>query len=102
MTPRSSSPSFSASPTFHEIVVAAPGGPTTGHAVDAPALADDGHPLARHESPVGDGEARLERVGAEQRRDVLGREADEARRMWLADHVLTISKAAAVSVKRGR
>jgi hypothetical protein len=30
MTPRSSSPSFSASPTFHEIVVAGPGGPTTG------------------------------------------------------------------------
>ena len=30
ITPRSSRPSFSASPTFHEIVVLAPGGPTTG------------------------------------------------------------------------
>ena len=86
MTPRSSSPSFSASPTFHEIVVDGAGRADHRHAVDAPALADDGHALARHEAPVRDREARLERVGAEQRRHVLGGQANEARRMGLANH----------------
>lgn len=75
------------------------GRPDDGNAVDAAALTDDGDALTGHESPIRDGKARLERVRAEQRRDVLRREANEPRRMGLSNHGITISKGSA-SVKR--
>lgn len=75
------------------------GRPHHRHAVDTTALPDDRDPLARHEAPIGNRESRLERVSAEERHDVLRREANEARRVWLPDHVSTISNAGG-SVKR--